>query len=195
MIDKLHIDSSLGDGIFFDRDAYAGCLSRLMVIIVDSIVLNVAGVAIWVPLVMLLWDPKTGRTPDALFLVLWIAVIWFYLTVIKRSRLRTIGYRLAGLQIVTTNGARPTVAAMTFRLLLWIFGPFNFVLDFVWLGADPERQTLRDCYACTYVVRANARPSGDGPIHLTRYFAAGLAPSYPRVIRPTSEPEKRKPSR
>ena len=154
---------------------------------VDGIVLVLAGFAIWVPLVMLFWDPQTGRTPDASFLVLWIAFVWSYLTFIKRSWLRTIGYRLAGLQIVTTKGARPTLSAMTFRLLLRIFGPFNFILDLVWLGADTEQQTLRDCYAGTYVVRANVKPAGVGPVHMNRYFGAGLALSYPRVVRPKSE--------
>jgi len=131
MADSLRIDVSLGKGVFFDHDSYAGLARRVLVLLIDGIALFLAGVAIWVPLVMLLWDPQTGRTPDALFFVLWFALIWLYLTVIKRSRLRTIGYRLCGLQVVTTSGTRPTLAAMTFRLLMWVFGPFNFILDLV----------------------------------------------------------------
>ena len=82
---------------------------------------------------------------------------------------------------------RSKLTAMTFRLLIWVFGPFNFILDMLWLGADSEQQTLRDCYAGTYVVRANARPVGVGAVHLTRYFGAGLALSYPRVVRSASD--------
>jgi len=180
-------DPSLGYAIFFDRDSYAGLVRRLLAMITDGIVLFLAAVAIGTPLMMLLGDPTTGQFPEPLFLVLWIAFNWFYLTAIKRSRFRTIGYRIFGIQIVTTHGTRPTLTAMTFRLAMWVFGPFNFILDMVWLGADTEHQTLRDCYACTYVVRARAQPLGTAPVHLTRYFGAGLAPSYPRVLRRTSD--------
>lgn len=180
-------DDSLGDGIYFALDSYAGLFRRMSVVVTDSIILLIAAVVIWVPLVIFLWDPQTGSTPDELFFALWITLVWFYLTAIKRSRFRTIGYRLCGLQIVTTRGKRPTLTAMTFRLVMWVFGPFNFILDLLWLGADTEHQTLRDCYAGTYVVLATAQPVGTGPVHLTRYFGAGLAPAYPRVIRPTSE--------
>ncbi len=38
--------------------------------------------------------------------------------------------------------------------MMWIFGPFNFVLDLLWLGADSEIQSLRDCYLSTYLVAA-----------------------------------------
>ena len=187
MVGTMSVDESLGNGVFFARDSYAGLMRRILVMLIDGMVLIAAGVAIWVPLVMLLWDPQTGRTPDALFFMLWTALIWFYLTIIKRSRCRTVAYRLLGLQIVTTCGTRPTLAVMTLRLLIWVFGPFSFILDLLWVGVDTEQQTLRDCYAGTYVVRANSQPVGVGPMHLTRYFGAGLALSYPRVIRPASD--------
>ena len=54
------------------------------------------------------------------------------------------------------------LAAMIFRLLMCFFGPFSFVLDLLWMGADTEHQTLRDCYAGNYVVRANVQHAGMG---------------------------------
>ena len=128
-------DHSLGDGVYYEREAYAGFWQRILV---------------------------------------------------KRSRLRTLGYRLLGLRIVTTSGTQPSIITMTFRLLMWIFGPFNFLIDLLWLGADTEQQTLRDCYCGTYVIRQDAEPIGTAAIHLARYHGMGMTLVYPRVVRPES---------
>ena len=73
---------------------------------------------------------------------------------------------------------------MTFRLLLWLFGPINLLIDLLWIGADTENQSLRDCLAGTYVIRHDATPIGFAPVHLTRYNRAGMPLAYPRVCRP-----------
>ncbi|MEM8670399.1 MAG: RDD family protein [Planctomycetota bacterium] len=184
MIDAPSRDRSLGSGVFFHEDAYPGLIRRILAWLIDGVTIVVMAIAIWIPLVILFWDPGTGRTPDGLFVVLWMVATWLYLTVAKRSWIRTVGYQVCGLQIVTTRGERPTIAAMTLRLMLWIFAPFNIIVDLIWMGVDTERQTLRDCYTRMYIVRKGAHPIGAGEMHLTRYFAAGLAPSYPRVVRP-----------
>jgi uncharacterized RDD family membrane protein YckC len=165
-------------------DFFAGFLRRLVVIMIDMTVLLLVGVMLWIALLAVYWDPETGGDPSGIFYLVWVAITWFYLTVIKRSRWRTLGYRMLGLKIVTTRGTRPSLFRMTFRFLLWIFGPFNFLLDLFWLGADSEQQSLRDCYAGTYVVRNCAEPIGSAPIHLTRYHGMGLTLVYPRVVRP-----------
>jgi uncharacterized RDD family membrane protein YckC len=112
---------------------------------------------------------------------------WTYLVPLKRSRYRTVAYQLLDLKIVTTRGERPSLFTMTFRMLMWLFGPFNFLLDLIWLGADTEGQSLRDCYAGTYVLRNGAEPIGFAPMHLTRYNGAGLTLAYPRVCRPAPD--------
>ncbi|WP_261340238.1 RDD family protein [Rhodopirellula islandica] len=159
-------------------------MRRLFAMMVDGAILTLVGIANWILLALLFYVLETNRSPETLHLAIWVTIIWIYMTVIKRSWLRTIGYRLAGLRIVDTRGSRPSLTRMTLRMLMWIFGPFNFILDLIWLGADSEQQSLRDCYCSTYVVLATAQPEGTAPVHLTRYFAAGMAPSYPRVVRP-----------
>ena len=91
---------------------------------------------------------------------------------------------MTGLEIVNLQGTRPSIFPMTLRLLLWIFGPFNLLVDLCWLGADTEQQSLRDCYSGTYVVRNKAEPIGKGPIHLAYYTGLGMTLTYPRVVRP-----------
>jgi uncharacterized RDD family membrane protein YckC len=177
-------DNSLGDGVYYAMSDYAGFLRRVVVIAIDTTVLLVIGVCLWFPILTVWWAVIPERDPSGFFLLAWIVSAWLYLTVLKRSRVRTVAYRLLGLKIVTTKGERPSLLAMTFRMFMWMFGPFNFILDLIWLGADTEQQSLRDCYVGTYVVRYDAEPLGVGPMHLTRYNAAGFNLAYPRVCRP-----------
>lgn len=189
------IDHSLGEGVYYDLEAYAGFTRRIAVMIIDTAVLVLVAVllgSIFGPvLAALLWNNETGNfsvDPSAILFLLWIAIAWLYLVVLKRSKWRTVAYRLLGLKIVTTRGTRPSLFAMTLRLLMWVFGPFNLIADLIWLGADTEGQSLRDCYIGTYVVRSIAEPIGTAPVHLAWYCGAGFTLAYPRVVRPRQTP-------
>ncbi|QDT11235.1 RDD family protein [Stieleria marina] len=191
----LRVDRSLGTGVYYDKDDYAGFAQRVAVVFIDGAVLLLMG-AVLGSVVMVLAESigasKLGAALDlsGIFMLLWIVGIWVYLAPLKRSRFRTVAYRLLGLTIVTTKGGRPTLFTMTLRILMWICWPFNFVVDLIWLGADTEGQTLRDCYASTYVVRHGAEPIGFAPEHLTRYNGAGMTLAYPRVCRPVANANK-----
>ncbi len=177
-------DNSLGTGAYYRKEDYAGFLRRLIVIFVDSALLVAFGSGLWVALILAAWAVRPNYDPSFIFLAVWLSFAWTYLVLMKRSRIRTVGYQLVGVKIVSTKAERPSVWAMTFRMMLWIFGPINMLFDLLWLGADSENQSLRDCFAGTYVVRKNAEPIGFAPMHLTRYAGAGLFLSYPRVCRP-----------
>ncbi|PAY17167.1 hypothetical protein CKO51_22925 [Rhodopirellula sp. SM50] len=177
-------DNSLGDGVYFAMDDYAGLVRRFAAIAVDALILFVGGVCLWITIGFVSFQFDPAFDPSGLFFIAWIGFYWMYLTLVKRSRFRTIGYRICGLKIVTTKGERPSLIRMTARMLMWILGPFNLFLDLIWIGADSERQSLRDCYLGTYVVRFDADPIGVAPMHLTRYTAAGWNLAYPRVCRP-----------
>ena len=115
---------------------------------------------------------------------------YLYLTVIKASRLRTVGYRIVGARIVTLKGERPSVFRMTLRLFLWVLGPLNVIADLIWLGVDRDRQSLRDHYTGTLVVKAAAQPIGEGPIHLAYVQAFALSLMLPTVTRPRELAER-----
>jgi len=186
---KRRRDNSLGEGVYYQDDAYAGFVRRLMVIAIDSVILVVLGLTIWIGLMFFVWDATIGDLrwdPSGIFLLTWLAIAWVYLSVLKPSKWRTVGYRLTGLKIVGIRGQRPSIVRMTFRMLLWLFGPFNLLLDLMWLGVDSEHQSLRDCYAGTYVVRFDAEPIGRAQVHLAYYNAFGFSLMYPRVVRPKS---------
>ncbi|MCM2371324.1 RDD family protein [Aporhodopirellula aestuarii] len=177
------VDHSLGDGVFFRSEDYAGFTRRVVVMMIDSTVLLffASGLLVAQTMVETFWVDEDLTTYAILIAV---GISWLYLTVVKRSRLRTIGYRLADVRITSIKGDRPSLLKMTFRMLLWAFGPVNFLVDLVWIAADRDHQTIRDCLAGTYVIRQDARPIGTAPLHLTRYCGAGLTLAYPRPVHP-----------
>jgi uncharacterized RDD family membrane protein YckC len=165
-------------GVYFAINDYVGILRRLAILAIDLVVLFFVYLVVGVPYYIVV-----GELDGILGLLIAICV-WFYLTVIKASKIRTVGYRLTGSRILTLHGTRPSILRMTFRMLLWVLGPFNFLFDLLWSGIDDAHQTLRDGFAGTCVVRNHAKPIGEGEIHLTHYDALGFALQYPRVMRP-----------
>lgn len=177
-------DNSLGDADYYDPKDYVGFGKRVIVMMVDSIALIVIAIVLWLPFMMLILAGVFEADPSGWFWLLYLVGIWIYLAPIKRSDFGTLGYKLLGLKLVSTKGGRPSIANMTMRMMMWMVGPFNFILDLLWLGADTEKQSLRDCYLGTYLVNKNAQPIGRAPVHLARYYAMGFALAYPRVCRP-----------
>jgi uncharacterized RDD family membrane protein YckC len=171
-------DNSLGVGTYFAADAHVGLGRRLLSQIIDVAVLISVSILLWIASVLLF--PNPGRA----FLLAMVVVTWAYLAVAKQSKIRTIGFRLTNARIVTLRGQKPSILRMTFRLLLWMFGPFNFLFDLIWIGPDNDRRTLRDCFAGTCVVNNDAEPLGTAEIHLVYYNALGFNLVYPRVCRP-----------
>lgn len=178
------VDNSLGEADYYNLKDYATFGTRLLVIIIDSVVLFLCGVALWIPLATLFVSGVLETDPSGIFWLAYAALIWWYLGPLKRSDFGTLGFKLLGVKLVSAKGGRPSLGNMTVRMLMWTFGPFNFLLDLLWLGADTESQSLRDCYLGTYLVKRQATPVGRGPLHLTRYCAMGFALAYPRVCRP-----------
>ncbi len=48
--------------------------------------------------------------------------------------------------------------------MLLTFGPFSLIIDLLWLTGETTRQTLRDKYIGTYVVRSDSAPKGTGQL-------------------------------
>ena len=171
-------DRSLGDGVYFAASNYVGLGPRIVILIVDTVALGVI-----LSVFTFAWLVLVG-TFDGAFQSLAILTMWPYSVPLKRSRFRTLGYRIAGARLVTLSGQRPSLFMMTVRSLLWLITPFNIVLDLIWCGIDEDRQTLRDRYTSMCVVHNDAVPVGTGEIHLTYFTAFGYAYFYPHVVRP-----------
>lgn len=185
-------DTSLGRGVYFAIEDYIGLFPRIIVFIVDSIILLIALLVLLAlsPVVrpFLSIEKQYSGAAEAWCFIAFLLFAWIYLTVLKTSRFRTVGYWLAGARIVTLQGNRPSpirmTLRMTLRLTLLATGPKNFLFDLLWSGIDDDKQTLRDRFLGTCVVKTNAEPIGEGEVHLARYFATGFNLAYPKVFRP-----------
>lgn len=170
--------SELGEGLYFSVGDYAGLLRRLVIVVLDCATLLGSYFAFGTLLLAF-----SLVNPAQLLALFWISV-WLYLAVLKPS-IGTVGYWVTGCRILTLRGTRPSVPRMTFRLLLCLLSPFTPILDLLWASIDDQRQTLRDRFAGTCVVRRRAAPQGWGEVHLSHYHALGYNLMYATVRRPT----------
>jgi len=173
-------DRSLGTGVYYAPHDYVGIGRRLLILVIDGIVLS------FILFIFLLFWIAIGGGPPVVFTVAVFSIAWIYAVLFKRSPLRTVGYWLTGCQLVNLQGQRPSLFAITFRSLLWMFGPFNLLFDVLWCGIDTDRQTLRDRFAETCLINDKAMPIGAGEIHLTYYDIGSFNLMYPRVVHPVS---------
>jgi uncharacterized RDD family membrane protein YckC len=161
-------------GVVYADGDYIGAVRRLVIEAVDTAA-AVTATALVIMLMALFTSPSAG--------VAFIAsvAVWFaYFVLLKRSRFRTLVYRVAGARIVNLQGESPSYASLTGRLLFAAAGPFNFLLD-IWISSDSCHQALRDKFAHTYVVRKLAVPSGTGPIVYASYTVFGGTLLFPEV--------------
>jgi uncharacterized RDD family membrane protein YckC len=179
-MNRLSDTKGLGPGVYYHPEAYAGLLLRFLIVVVDLGVIFVAGVLIHAACFELI---AVDSEASVWFLASWVATTCVYLVFVESSSAGTLGFLLTGMKIVNLKGDRPSFLRMAFRLLLWCFGPIHPVIDLLWLSGDPDRQTLRDKLAGTYVVRKTAIPCGDGVVRLRQYFLFGLAILFPEVQR------------
>jgi uncharacterized RDD family membrane protein YckC len=176
-------DHSLGEGVYYAADDYIGIGRRIVLICVDLTVIILGGVVLaWTLATVDAEGSERSMMRAALYSwLLYVALVAAYMTVIKASKIRTIGYRVAGTKIVDLRGRRPSIFRMLFRLSLWVLGPFSFVFDLIWAGIDEDRQTLRDRFAGTCVIRNCAESVGRGEIHMAYFTGGGFALVYPHV--------------
>lgn len=158
--------------VCFSPSDYAGFWRRLVVELVDLGTIAVLGVLVAVVVVVVIPAEAPG---DAVLLAGWTALMYGYFVLLKRSRLRTLGYRLARVRLVDVRGRPPGVGALSVRLLFAVAGPINVVLDVLWIPSDRCRQSLRDKIAHTYVVKAHARPAGPALIVYRQYYLMGMS--------------------
>jgi len=205
MQSKMNDKANRDIGVYYRQSDYASLLKRIIAAGVDCFVLIILAVIISFIWPLFFEQPDFDIAADFGWMALaffspgffWTCTIiaYCYLSIIKPSYLRTIGYRIAKLKIVNMKGCRPSLLQMTWRFLLLIFGPFHILIDLFWLGGgDDDRQALRDKMAGTYVVAANSLPVGSGPFKYANYNFLGFAFIFrevKRMINNEVQPHKR----
>ncbi len=156
-------------GVYYRREDYIGVGRRLLIDAIDvpiAVLLSAAAIG-----GVALLAPSWVEAGAALFIV--VAVWVAYFVILKRSRFRTLGYVVAGARIVDLRGGRPSVVSLLMRLVFAVAGPINVLMDLMWITGDRHRQSMRDKFASTYVVKKDARPAGSGPIVHRTYMVWG----------------------
>ncbi len=167
-------------GVFYATEDYAGIVRRLFILFVDGLVMLALAVAIFYVLGRLMGqDVDMALKASGLLFLLW----YVYMAVLKITPLGTLGYRLAGVRLVTIHGERPSIWRSSFRFLFLLMGPLNPICDVIWLGSETDRQGMRDKFAGTYVVRRGARPAGCGRVGYEHLFLGAWALIFRRVER------------
>ena len=176
-------DNSLGFGVVYSPSSFAGFLRRFIIITIDLAIIY-AIYHIGVAGDEYLYDAYESYYEQYCFYGASI-LIFFYMTVLKSSKYDTLGLALTKCKIVTLYGEKPKILRMTFRFFFLLVGPFNFLLDFMWISLNPEKRTLRDCFCGTYVIKKGEDPIGTAPVHLYRIYTFGMILMYPTVATKT----------
>ena len=167
---------------YFRRDDAPGIRVRLGVASLDLLVVLVVALSIVFVLALLL--PPSGAL-NAIVTPACVTAGWLYLTVLKRTRVGTLGYWLAGLRIVDLHGRPPSLFRMTFRVLFGVICPVTPMVDLLWIASDDGRQPLRDRIAGTSVVRKTA-VAGPGRLVYAPLFLITKAVMTCQVSPPTA---------
>jgi uncharacterized RDD family membrane protein YckC len=152
-------------GIYFRREDYASFWLRLLIDLIDGVTVLVFCGAAFLVLCLFL--------PGKLVLLVCAGILFCYFVLLKRSSGGTLGYRVAGVRIVGLDGRSAGLFPLTLRLMFMVLGPVNYLLDLAWLASDARRQTLRDKFARTYVVKKRAEPAGSGRLIYRYYLILG----------------------
>lgn len=170
-------DRSLGDGVYFAEQDNVGTWKRLGILVVDGIILFIA-----LTIMGTIYVATSSHFSNASYQILCIGISWLYLVPLKRSRYRTIGYRIFRAKIVTYQGKPPSLYILTFREAMWLLSFGNLILDFIWSNMDEHKQTYRDRMLQLYLVKNSAKPIGKGEIHLNYFFAFSYIHALPNVM-------------
>jgi uncharacterized RDD family membrane protein YckC len=173
------MDESTGSlGAIYEKTAYAGFTKRVIIAMVDLFVLML------VELLVLYFSGHLIYSESYYFRFNSVAFVFLsilYLAIIKRSKFGTVGYMLTGVKIVDLKGQRPSIFKMTLRTSLLLIGPFELIFDILWLTSEATRQTLRDKYVGTYVVRKEATPRLYGKLRNVTLGVMGWSLMYREV--------------
>lgn len=149
-------------GVFYDKADHAGFFRRLVATVIDTLLL--LSVAFTLAFFWIIISPDDEHLP-ATFFITWLAVAYLYLALLKPTKVRTLGFIIAGIKIVDLAGNRPSFGKMTISFLLLgfiLFGPLYILLDLLWLINDQYGQTLLNKIVGVYVVKQQAKPVATG---------------------------------
>lgn len=154
------------EGITFDHDV-AGVGSRSLATLVDLLV--ILGIMILTQIVLsllnvfiistgILSSQDTSGFITAINILIQFFVIWFYRVLFETKSGSSVGYKAAGLKVVTYRGSKPLFWQCCVRSFFWPFECVAFpVIAFISILLSKNQQRLGDLMAGTIVVHSNRK--------------------------------------
>lgn len=178
------IEHSTTTGVYFNKQDYASIWKRILAWIIDLSLISFCICGLWYGSSYFINDSSFAGK-----ISFWGSVLmaYLYLAILKPSKVRTLGFKIADIKIVNLYGKKPSWLAMLTRFLLLAIGPFSLIIDILWLTGEPTRQTLRDKYVGTYVVRNNAEPYGTGSLRNVSLDFLGWHLVFKEIVEPENE--------
>ncbi len=157
-------------GVYYSLKDYAGFGKRILAWGIDLTVIS-----LFIGLYTFIFAKYSSGQEYEMKILFWISLITchIYLAVLKNSEISTFGFWLTNIKVVDLYGERPSFFKMTFRFFLLTLGPFELILDLLWLTGENTKQTLRDKFIGTYVIKNTANPIGKGKIVQSRLYVMG----------------------
>jgi uncharacterized RDD family membrane protein YckC len=163
---------------------YAGFASRLLAMIIDTVilVLTYVGLAWFISVALrilplgrifgfslsaLLGQQESGQvlSTETVIAVFTLSTIVYYVFLWTMTG-QTLGMILLGLRVVTIEGRRLTIWRAILRFIGYMIAALPFFLGFVWVLVDDRRQGWHDKIAGTYVAYVwAARPDERFLVH------------------------------
>jgi uncharacterized RDD family membrane protein YckC len=163
-------------GALYDLKDYIGFWRRFGIVTVDLIVFAV--IAVILSFIVGLVAIAAGMAEDdprigAYSIVAALAAALVYFPVLKSTRIGTVGYRFFKARLVDLKGRQASVVKSFLRFSFVAIGPFNWLLDLIWLSGFKHKQAFRDLFVGTYVIRRDAEPIGRSSIVHPTYDVLG----------------------
>jgi len=143
-----------GDDHGMLRPYAAGLGLRSSALLIDGITgcIALSGLFILLGVVQLAFGMSNG-VAGALAVLLLLAWWPLYFVGCWASGGRTLGYRVAGLRLVRSDGRMPTLGTCLIRFIGAVCSLTPLPLGYLWMVCDPNRQAWHDKLADTMVVR------------------------------------------
>jgi uncharacterized RDD family membrane protein YckC len=139
-------------GVVYRKADYPGLFARMAIDAIDfAAVIGVAAASLLTVFSGVEEDATMGR----LFL-LFLLLGFGYIGPWKATGLPTLGYLLFKVRLVNVHGERVNFWQASGRALFMVAGPVNYLFDSLWIYSEAPRQTLRDKFSGTYLVKKGA---------------------------------------
>ncbi|MDP9750372.1 MULTISPECIES: RDD family protein [Thermoanaerobacter] len=132
---------------------YAGFWRRVVALIIDNIVLALAGAVLLFILAFVFGDTNSTAL-ETTYEIIGLIGAWLYFTLLESSNIQaTIGKRIMKIKVTDLNGEKISFGRANARYWSKILSTAVFFIGFIMAGFTSKKQALHDMIAGTLVIK------------------------------------------